>query len=153
MRTYGRQAGPVHTTDSENPNGLQLQHWTLCVWCNPWAYFTDRFMQVPSSKLPHYRDVLEPLLPLDGARSIHTKDFKDGQRIPTLSELLEAVGHRLLSTQHSLLSHHQATSSAQLGKPCRRLRTRTSSWNSGTRTLTLSGGLQPASERQAESTE
>jgi len=49
-------------------------------------------LQVPTpSKLPLYKDVLEPLLPLDGAKAIHTKDFKDGQRIPTLSELLEAV--------------------------------------------------------------
>ncbi|CAL5218532.1 g220 [Coccomyxa viridis] len=47
--------------------------------------------KVPTSKLPPYRDVLEPLLPLDGAKPIHTRDFKDGQRIPTLSELLEAA--------------------------------------------------------------
>lgn len=54
-----------------------------------------RCLQVPTSQLPHYRDVLDPLLPLDGAKPVHTKDFKDGQRIPTLAELLEAVrmGH------------------------------------------------------------
>ena len=51
----------------------------------------DGFVQVPTSKLPPYRDVLEPLLPLDGAKPIHTRYFKGGQHIPTLSELLEAV--------------------------------------------------------------
>lgn len=56
------------------------------------------YVQVPTSKLPPYRDVLEPLLPLDGAKPIHTRDFKDGQRIPTLSELLEAVRPKLAVT-------------------------------------------------------
>ena len=54
----------------------------------------SRRVQVPSSSLPPYKDILDPLLPLEGAHPIHTRDFQDGQRIPTLAALLEAVsGH------------------------------------------------------------
>ena len=50
--------------------------------------------QVPSGSLPPYKDVLDPLLPLEGAHPIHTRDFQDGRRIPTLAALLDAVrGH------------------------------------------------------------
>ena len=48
--------------------------------------------QVPSpADLPQYREFLDPLLPGSGAASIHTSDFKDGRRIPTLAELLDEV--------------------------------------------------------------
>ena len=48
--------------------------------------------QVPSpADLPRYKEFLDPLLPGSGAASIHTSEFRDGRRIPTLAELLEKV--------------------------------------------------------------
>ena len=69
-------------------------------------------LQVPISELPPYNDVLEPLLPLPGAKPIHTRDFKDGQEIPTLSELLEAVSSTAMHvtmTQHFCCGYNGST--------------------------------------------
>ena len=46
-------------------------------------------MQVPTGSLPQYKEVLDPLLPGVDAKPIHTTDYKDGRRIPTLAQLLE----------------------------------------------------------------
>ena len=53
-------------------------------------------VQVPTGSLPKYKEVLDPLLPGVDAKPIHTADFKDGRRIPTLAQLLEEVHHLLL---------------------------------------------------------
>lgn len=48
-------------------------------------------MQVPIDKLPEYKEYLDPLLDFGDIPPIHTSDFKDGRRIPTLAELLDEV--------------------------------------------------------------
>lgn len=46
-------------------------------------------VQVPEDKLPQYKEYLEPLLNFGDIPPIHTTEFKDGRRIPTLVDLLE----------------------------------------------------------------
>ncbi|KAK9790765.1 hypothetical protein WJX73_010554 [Symbiochloris irregularis] len=48
--------------------------------------------QVPTAELPLYKEYLDPLIGLPGTLPIHTTEFKDGRRIETLAELLEAAG-------------------------------------------------------------
>ncbi|CAL8470295.1 g9837 [Coccomyxa elongata] len=44
--------------------------------------------QVALEKLPSYKEYLAPLLDFGDMQPIHTTEFKDGRRIPTLNELL-----------------------------------------------------------------
>jgi hypothetical protein len=50
-------------------------------------------VQVALADLPTYKEYLKPLLDFGDVPPIHTTEFKDGQRIPTLRELLEEVAH------------------------------------------------------------
>ncbi|KAK9836938.1 hypothetical protein WJX81_001087 [Elliptochloris bilobata] len=44
--------------------------------------------QVATRNLPQLLKVLQPLIPTASAEPVHTEDFKDGRRIPSLKELL-----------------------------------------------------------------
>ena len=45
-------------------------------------------LQVAAKDLPQLLKELQPLIPTASAKPVHTEDFEDGRRIPSLKELL-----------------------------------------------------------------
>lgn len=45
-------------------------------------------LQVAAKDLPQLLKELQPLIPTESAKPVHTEDFEDGRRIPSLKELL-----------------------------------------------------------------
>ena len=52
------------------------------------AYQTYGTTQVAAKDLPQLLKELQPLIPTASAEPVHTEDFEDGRRIPSLKELL-----------------------------------------------------------------
>ena len=98
-------------------------------------------VQVPEDKLPQYKEFLKPLLDFGNIPPIHTTEFKDGRRIPTLVDLLDEVSFLFTYFATSRVAKKWTTKCVEVHTIkltcfswCRLNQTHTFSARSGTRT-------------------
>ena len=89
MRTYGRCTAEyiAALAASQALSFTCLCKYRLHMRCTESEVFALG-LQVAAKDLPQLLKELQPLIPTASAKPVHTEDFEDGRRIPSLKELL-----------------------------------------------------------------